>query len=189
MVGVNKFLQMDLAIKGDGSMICLMGEEFLFKLMEADTKESLRIKYAMGLVGMYLEIKKLYMKDSFKMMYKMDLEFKSKLISINILAALKIKKKMVLVLWYGMMEKHMRDFGRKDNLMVMEDWKLKIHVFKEILNKENLICLADAYGKMEVFMKENIIWEKRKDMENIYLLMVGFIKETGKMENSTGKVN
>ena len=38
-------------------------------------------------------------------------------------------------------------------------------------------------------MKENIIWEKRKDMENIYLLMVGFIKETGKMENSTGKVN
>ena len=78
-----------------------MEEEFLFKLMEAGTKESLKIKYAMGLmglVGMYLEIKRLYMKDSFKMMYKMDLELKSKLISINILAALKIKKKMVLVL-------------------------------------------------------------------------------------------
>lgn len=75
-----------------------MEEEFLFKLMEAGTKESLKIKYAMGLVDMYLEIKRLYMKDSFKMMYKMDLELKSKLISINILAALKIKKKMVLVL-------------------------------------------------------------------------------------------
>lgn len=166
-----------------------MEEEFLFKLMEAGTKESLKIKYAMGLVDMYLEIKRLYMKDSFKMMYKMDLELKSKLISINILAALKIKKKMVLVLWYGMMGKHMRDFGKKDNLMVVGDWKLKIHVFKEILNKENLICLADAYGKMGAFMKESIIWEKRKDLENINLLMVGFTKETGKMENSTDKVN
>jgi hypothetical protein len=76
MVGVNKFLQMDLAIKVNGRMICLMEEEFLFKLMEADIRESLKIKCVMEMAIMYLEIKKLCMKGSFKMMYKMDLGLK-----------------------------------------------------------------------------------------------------------------
>jgi hypothetical protein len=87
------------------------------------------------------------------------------------------------------MEGPMKGFGSKDNLMVTGGSKRKIHSFKEILNKENLIYLVVAHGEMEVYMKESIIWEKKKDSENINLLMVGFIKETGKMENSTDKVN
>jgi hypothetical protein len=40
------------------------------------------------------------------------------------------------------------------------------------------------YGKMGESMMGNIVWERSKDMANMYLRMEKSIKESGRMENN-----
>lgn len=66
-----------------------MVEEFSFNLMEVDMKVNFKIKRVMAMGDMSQAIKRLFMKDSFRMTNKMDLEHRLKLGNINILAILK----------------------------------------------------------------------------------------------------
>lgn len=78
MVGVNKYSKMAHHMKDNGRMICLMGGEFLYKKTEENIKGSLRMKNVGGMVGMFLGMGLLYMKDSFKMICSMVLGLKLK---------------------------------------------------------------------------------------------------------------
>lgn len=55
-----------------------MVEEFLFNLMEDDTKVNLKTEKAMAMDGIYQEIKRSYMKGNFKMINRMVLVLKLK---------------------------------------------------------------------------------------------------------------
>jgi uncharacterized short protein YbdD (DUF466 family) len=78
MVGVNKYSKMVHHMKGNGKMICHMEGEFLYKKMEVNIKGSLRMKNVGGMVGMFLGMGLLSMKDSFKMICSMVLGLKPK---------------------------------------------------------------------------------------------------------------
>jgi hypothetical protein len=93
MDGENKFLQMVRVIKAIGRTMFLMEEAYLFKLMEVGIKDNLKIKFAMVMVVLFREIKKLFIRVNLRMMYKVGLELKQKLDNINILVILKIKRK------------------------------------------------------------------------------------------------
>jgi hypothetical protein len=92
--GENKYLQMVQVIKEIGRMMSLMEEVYLFKPMVVGIKDSLKIKFVMEMDVSFRVIKKLYIRVNLRMMYKVDLELKSKLENINILVILKTKRKM-----------------------------------------------------------------------------------------------
>lgn len=96
--GENKYLQMVQVIKEIGRMMSLMEEVYLFKPMVVGIKDSLKIKFVMEMDVSFRVIKKLYIRVNLRMMYKVDLELKSKLENINILVILKTKRKMGQVL-------------------------------------------------------------------------------------------
>lgn len=73
MDGVNRHFRMGLVIKVNGLMTNRLEEEFLVKLMVVDMKDSLKMKNAKAMAGLYRVIKKLFMKDSLIMMFKMAL--------------------------------------------------------------------------------------------------------------------
>lgn len=117
MVGVGKFLLMVLAMRECGKITYLMVEGFSFNQMEVAMKVNFKIKRVMAMADMSPAIKRLFMKGSFRMMNKMDLEHRSKLENIDILVILKIQLKKGLGQWYGMMENNMKVFGEKGNFM------------------------------------------------------------------------
>lgn len=57
----NRPLKMVLHMKEIGSMIFLMGEVLLFKLMGVDMKDNFRMKSVMGKENLQLEIRQLHM--------------------------------------------------------------------------------------------------------------------------------
>ena len=89
MGGVVKFLLMVQAMRECGKITYLMVEVFSFNLMEVGMKVNFKIKRVMEMGGMSQAIKRLFMKDSFRMMNKMDLEHRLKLENTNILGILK----------------------------------------------------------------------------------------------------
>lgn len=70
-----------------------MVEGFSFNQMEVAMKVNFKIKRVMAMADMSQAIKRLFMKGSFRMMNKMDLEHRLKLESTNILVILKIQLK------------------------------------------------------------------------------------------------
>ena len=72
MDGVNSRSKMGLGMKVNGPMTNLMEEEFFLRLMAEGMKVNLKTKSVMEMAGLYQVIKKLFMKDSSKMMFKMD---------------------------------------------------------------------------------------------------------------------
>ena len=73
MDGVNRHFRTDLVIKVNGLMTNRLEEEFLVKLMVVDMKDSLKMKNAKAMAGLYQAIKKLYMKGNLIMMFRMAL--------------------------------------------------------------------------------------------------------------------
>ena len=62
------------------------------------------------------------------------------------------------------------------------------HIIKDIGNKVTCMVEELLFGtEMEKGMKETIILEKNKVMENITIIIINGIKECGKMENSMEK--
>lgn len=66
------------AMRVCGRIMYLTVEEFLFNLMEDDTKANLKTEKAMAMGGIYQEIKRSYMKGNFKMINRMVLVLKLK---------------------------------------------------------------------------------------------------------------
>ena len=83
MDGVNRRSKMGLGMKANGPMTNLMEEEFFLRLMAEGMKVNLKMKSVMEMAGLYQVIKKLFMKDSSKMMFKMDSVRKLKQDNIN----------------------------------------------------------------------------------------------------------